>query len=100
MFPFHLRLSIHAHKNCGPKFGIQLLASEDCFVINSIDDYQTPRLDDVLHIPTPWHNSIVKINEKKLFYVTKSGSIKKSILEGKGTGGWNSFKSYFEFICN
>lgn len=26
MFPFHLRFSIHAHNNAGPKFGISLLS--------------------------------------------------------------------------
>jgi pyoverdine/dityrosine biosynthesis protein Dit1 len=28
LFPFHIRLSIHAHNNSGPKFAIRLLPIE------------------------------------------------------------------------
>lgn len=97
MFPFHLRLSIHAHKNDGPKFGIQLLASEDCFVINSIEDHKCPLLSDLLHIPTPWHNSIAEFNNQKPVFVIKSGHILKGYKEGKGEGSWNCERLCYEY---
>ncbi|ODV80071.1 uncharacterized protein CANTADRAFT_21328 [Suhomyces tanzawaensis NRRL Y-17324] len=95
-FPFCLRLSIHAHKNCGPKFGIKLLDSNNCLVINSLEDHKAPILTDLLHIPTPWHNSIVEIDDKKVLYAIKSGHIKNGLEQGKGSGGWNLEKMCFE----
>lgn len=100
MFPFHVRFSIHAHKNCGPKFGIQLLPLQQCNVIKDLDDYNTPALADFLHIPTPWHNTIAQIDGKKTFYVIKSGCIKHGISQGKVKGGWNPQMRQFEVVTN
>jgi pyoverdine/dityrosine biosynthesis protein Dit1 len=97
MFPFHLRLSIHAHNNAGPKFGIKLLSADQVKVITSIDELDAPKTVDYLHIPTPWHNSILKIDNSDYFYVIKSGSITESIANGQGTGEWNKDELYFEY---
>lgn len=97
MFPFHLRLSIHAHNNSGPKFGIRLLSNEQVKVIKSIDDFDTPEMVDYLHIPTPWHNSILKMDHLDHYFVIKSGCIYKGIQAGRGKGSWNPKKLHFEF---
>ena len=86
MFPFHLRFSIHAHNNAGPKFGISLLRGQ-CYPINSIQDHRTPIHTDLLHIPTPWHNSVVKINE--LYYAIKAKKVEDEFAKGSGYGQWD-----------
>lgn len=52
LFPLHVRLSIHAHNNSGPKFAIRLLPLE------KINEKLVS--DKNLHIPTPWHNVVVE----------------------------------------
>lgn len=97
VFPFHLRLSIHAHNNAGPKFGIKLLSDKQVRVISTVEDFDAPENVDCLHIPTPWHNSILKIDETDYYYVIKSGCIAESIDNGRGKGEWNKDELYFEF---
>lgn len=99
-FPFFLRFSIHSHDNSGPKFSIRLLGFENCSVIKTLMDFSTPSYDDLLHIPTPWHNSIVKINDKDPYYVVKSKEILNVINCNKAQGGWNEKKKYFEIKIN
>lgn len=94
IFPYHLRFSIHAHTNSGPKYGIQLLTASDCFVINSLEDHCSPSLSDLLHIPTPWHNSIVVIGKQK--FVIKSEEVYNGYKNG-GEGSWNEDSLCFEF---
>lgn len=68
--PKHIRLSIHAHSNAGPKFAVRLLAAQ------SLDD-SLPNLakffddgdkanveahEQNLLIPTPWRHAIAEIN--------------------------------------
>ncbi|KAK6205098.1 putative spore wall maturation protein [Scheffersomyces amazonensis] len=101
IFPFHLRLSIHSHINSGPKFGIALLSKqgpEKCQVIKKITDHKQPATTDFLHIPTPWHNSIVKINNQDTFFVIKSIEVKEELDKGKGVGGWDSSKLHYTFV--
>ncbi|KAI5962374.1 DIT1 [Candida pseudojiufengensis] len=73
MFPFHLRFSIHAHNNSGPKYGISLLSQngiDEILPINNLKDHKLPpTTTDLLHIPTPWHNSIV-LDGIQLIYTT------------------------------
>ncbi|CAI5755542.1 unnamed protein product [Candida verbasci] len=73
IFPFHLRFSIHAHNNLGPKFGISLLNN---LHINNLSD----KSSDLLHIPTPWHNSIVKIND--VYFVIKAHKVREELKNG------------------
>ncbi|EDO14838.1 hypothetical protein Kpol_364p10 [Vanderwaltozyma polyspora DSM 70294] len=60
VFPHHLRLSIHAHTNQGPKFGIKVISQDQCKIVSSLEDEVEPTFEDLLHIPTPWHNCVVK----------------------------------------
>ena len=64
MFPNHLRLSIHAHTNQGPKFGIKVISQDQCRIIRSLENEEEPIFEDLLHIPTPWHNCIVKFQKQ------------------------------------
>lgn len=89
VFPFHLRFSIHAHNNAGPKFGIRLLASSKCKVIKSLQDSFLPMFDDLLHIPTPWHNCILKLDTEEYFFVCKSEVVKKALAQGSHLGEWS-----------
>lgn len=95
-FPMHLRLSIHAHNNSGPKYGVKLLDSKLCKAVKSIEECSTPSYDDLLHIPTPWHNSIFKLKGKEFYYITKSEIIKKAMIENDYQGSWKEEEGYFE----
>ncbi|EGV66439.1 hypothetical protein CANTEDRAFT_100455 [Yamadazyma tenuis ATCC 10573] len=96
IFPMHLRFSIHAHTNSGPKYGIKLLSNKHCRVINSLEECSSPNYDDLLHIPTPWHNTVLKIEGDSMYYVTKTNNIMKAIQEGTYTGGWDKKSGCFE----
>lgn len=94
LFPHHLRISIHAHKNSGPKFGIKVISQNQCRMVKDLNDIQEPTFEDLLHIPTPWHNCIVKVVENsddsngEQYYLTKSKVIKEAIAAGKFKGEW------------
>ncbi|EMG48580.1 hypothetical protein G210_0817 [Candida maltosa Xu316] len=101
MFPFHLRFSIHAHCNSGPKFGISLLSKtgeNQCQPINSIDDHKEPQNTDLLHIPTPWHNTIVKIDDRDVYFVIKSKKVEQEIENGNGRGEWDPINLHYMFF--
>ncbi|KAF2138219.1 uncharacterized protein K452DRAFT_361306 [Aplosporella prunicola CBS 121167] len=63
LFPNHVRLSIHAHNNAGPKFGIRLFpAARNIAVIASLDAVDEPQPTEfAFQTPTPWHNCVVEI---------------------------------------
>ena len=63
LFPLHIRLSIHAHNNSGPKFAIRLLP------INKVSEKLVA--DKHLHIPTPWHNVVLEDSEGKFLLMKK-----------------------------
>lgn len=90
MYPFHLRLSIHAHNNSGPKFGVRMLSHKECKIIRSLKDSDaTPVFDDLLHIPTPWHNCVIKIeDEKDYYFIGKSEVALRAISNGTYGGKW------------
>ncbi|CCH43697.1 Spore wall maturation protein DIT1 [Wickerhamomyces ciferrii] len=89
LFPFHLRLSIHAHTNAGPKYGIRLINTNECKIIKSLDSSDEPSFEDLLHIPTPWHNSIVKVEGHRYIYLTKSRVVLDAVNQGIYTSEWN-----------
>ncbi|KAE8370671.1 Pyoverdine/dityrosine biosynthesis protein-domain-containing protein [Aspergillus caelatus] len=90
MFPDRLRLSIHAHNNSGPKFGIRLFDSATVRTIRQLDSVGSDDGDDdgngdeegtatashLLHIPTPWHNCIVEVAGDPKLYIVKYGVVK------------------------
>lgn len=100
-FPFHLRLSIHAHNNSGPKFAVRLLPKDSCqtieaFGLQSNIDEGGVCVDDYLHVPTPWHNAVLKLEESNSYVIGKSGSIRK-VLEKEGYSGlWDDLDRCFQ----
>lgn len=93
MFPHHMRISIHAHKNSGPKFGVKVIAQDQCSIVKDLNDIEEPTFEDLLHIPTPWHNCVVKVvsnndTNKEQYYLTKSSVIKDALKEGTYKGEW------------
>ncbi|KAI5958807.1 DIT1 [Candida theae] len=103
MFPFHLRFSIHAHNNAGPKFGISLLSqngTEQCLPIENIQNHKEPKCTDLLHIPTPWHNSIVRIGDDETYYVIKAAKVVQDLDDGSGSGGWDPKNLHYVYTAN
>ncbi|KAI9677069.1 MAG: hypothetical protein M1817_006908 [Caeruleum heppii] len=88
VLPLHVRLSIHAHKNSGPKFGVQLLSNETCKPIQSLEKDLQRSTNDLLHIPTPWHNCCFQLEGDATTYVTKAKVVRDGIASGKYEGKW------------
>lgn len=89
MYPFHVRLSIHAHCNSGPKFGIRMLCAQECKIIRNLKDSDaTPVFDDLLHIPTPWHNCVINVEGESHYFIGKSEVAMKAIATGTYQGTW------------
>ncbi|KAI0853561.1 Pyoverdine/dityrosine biosynthesis protein-domain-containing protein [Daldinia vernicosa] len=87
LFPNHIRLSIHAHNNTGPKFGVQLFDPKLVRVVESLSpDSDSMTSPDLLHIPTPWHNCVVKVAGSEVLYVTKAKVVRESLASGEMTG--------------
>lgn len=91
IFPFHVRLSIHAHHNDGPKFGIKLLDKDTCTVLGHIQLKE----DGMLHIPTPWHNAIFKLSDREKFVVSFLRMASEFLKEYKG--GWSEIERCYIF---
>ncbi|KAG6324995.1 hypothetical protein E4U44_007984 [Claviceps purpurea] len=98
LFPHHVRLSIHAHDNAGPKFGIQMLGKHilptDILPPNGTDS----NCCDKLHVPTPWHNCIVEIRGDAHLYITKSSVAHAALLSGEYTGGLRENVGLGEYV--
>lgn len=86
LFPHHMRFSIHAHTNSGPKFGIKIISGQQCRTVRSLDNYEEPSFEDLLHIPTPWHNCVIKLEDA--YYLTKSKVVTDAITSGLYEGQW------------
>ncbi|KAL1837214.1 hypothetical protein VTJ49DRAFT_4115 [Mycothermus thermophilus] len=86
VFPNHVRLSIHAHNNAGPKFGIQLFdAGRVRAVMGLSPDGELMTSLDLLHIPTPWHNSVVQLADSDVVLVTKAKIARAALEAGSMT---------------
>ncbi|KAI0975713.1 Pyoverdine/dityrosine biosynthesis protein-domain-containing protein [Xylaria arbuscula] len=95
LFPNYIRLSIHAHNNRGPKFGIRLFPRNKVRAIDDIDcRYKRVPIYD-FQIPTPWHNSIVKVEGDEIAYLTKASAARQAIADGRYTGKWLDDQGYF-----
>lgn len=92
VFPHHLRISIHAHTNSGPKFGIKVISPKICKTTRTLNIDEEPKFEDLLHIPTPWHNCVVKIegdNPKNAkYYLVKSKTVRDALESGEFVGYW------------
>ncbi|KAH7392180.1 Pyoverdine/dityrosine biosynthesis protein-domain-containing protein [Phaeosphaeria sp. MPI-PUGE-AT-0046c] len=88
LLPNYVRLSIHAHSNRGPKFGICLFPRDRVHAIDSIVDRHALCPSYEFQVPTPWHNSIIKIAGDDMVYLGKAEMVHKVIEEGAYEGGW------------
>ncbi|KAL5000769.1 Pyoverdine/dityrosine biosynthesis protein-domain-containing protein [Aspergillus recurvatus] len=97
LFPHHIRLSIHAHTNAGPKFGIRLFPrgtvraapTAQSFLSASVPE--TEAITNPLYefqIPTPWHNCLVRIEGVEGMLLTRSRIVRDAISRGLCEGGW------------
>ncbi|KXH38998.1 pyoverdine/dityrosine biosynthesis protein [Colletotrichum salicis] len=87
LLPNHVRLSIHAHNNAGPKFGIQLFDPAVVRAVEGLSPDGTPMTSrDLLHIPTPWHNCVVEVEGSPYLLVTKASVPRQAVSLGAVTG--------------
>ncbi|GKT84868.1 pyoverdine/dityrosine biosynthesis protein [Colletotrichum tofieldiae] len=88
LLPNHVRLSIHAHNNAGPKFGIQLFDPAVVRAVEGLSPDGTPMTSrDLLHIPTPWHNCVAEVEGSPYLLVTKASVPREAMTLGAVTGG-------------
>ncbi|KAL2146178.1 hypothetical protein VTI28DRAFT_5018 [Corynascus sepedonium] len=84
LFPNHVRL----HNNAGPKFGIQLFDPSRVRTVQALSaDGELMTSLDLLHIPTPWHNSVVQLAGSDVILVTKAKLARAALAAGSMTGG-------------
>jgi pyoverdine/dityrosine biosynthesis protein Dit1 len=88
LFPNFVRLSIHAHSNSGPKFGICLLPRDQVHAIDSILGRHALCTSYEFQVPTPWHNAIIKVEGDDMLYLGKAELAHKAIQHGDFEGGW------------
>ena len=81
-------LTTQRHNNAGPKFGIQLFDPAQIRVVEALSaaGELTASLD-MLHIPTPWHNSVVQLDGSDFILVTKAKLARAALAAGSMTGG-------------
>ncbi|KAK2019519.1 pyoverdine/dityrosine biosynthesis protein [Colletotrichum eremochloae] len=87
LLPNHVRLSIHAHNNAGPKFGIQLFDPAVVRAVEGLSPDGMPMTSrDLLHIPTPWHNCVAEVEGSPYLLVTKASVPREVMSLGAVTG--------------
>jgi pyoverdine/dityrosine biosynthesis protein Dit1 len=96
--PHHVRLSIHAHNNAGPKFAVSLLTKHKFRPLTSFDglklstNYNQYDERHHLHIPTPWHNCLVEVkDDRDTTYVCKAGLVKAEL---EDSSVWSTRSGY------
>ena len=82
------------HKNSGPKFGIGLLPRQFVRPIRSLEDRLAPESEDLLHIPTPWHNYILRLEHDPMLYLVKSGLVQEALDKKSFDGEWVTSGGY------
>lgn len=88
LLPNYVRLSIHAHPNKGPKFAIRLLPKNMVRPIESLETRHEQVAAYEFQIPTPWHNSIIKVEGDELLYLARAEVAKKAIAGTDFEGSW------------
>ncbi|KAF2649303.1 hypothetical protein K491DRAFT_708249 [Lophiostoma macrostomum CBS 122681] len=88
LLPNYVRLSIHAHDNAGPKFAVRLLPKSMVRPIESLEDRHEPISTCEFQIPTPWHNSIIKVEGDELMYLARAEVAKKAVEGPAFEGSW------------
>lgn len=91
-YSFHVLVqdidTFYSHNNRGPKFGIKLLSCGTCRTVQSLNIDHLQSCEDLLHIPTPWHNCVVSIENDPCYYIVKSKVAKDAIASQEFVGEW------------
>ncbi|KAL0258141.1 dityrosine synthesis enzyme [Diplodia seriata] len=87
LFPSHVRLSIHAHDNSGPKFAVRLLAA---VAVEDLETRDAQKLLDNYHTPTPWHNCLAYVEGEGTPYLIKARAAHDAIAKGCLRGAWTA----------
>ncbi|KAL4972148.1 Pyoverdine/dityrosine biosynthesis protein-domain-containing protein [Aspergillus desertorum] len=102
-FSHRIRLSIHAHTNCGPKFGIRLFprgtmrAAPTAQSLLSLTEFESKSESEFgaitnplyeFKISTTWHACLVRVKGLGPMVLTRSGTIRDVISRGLFEGGW------------
>ncbi|KAF2746336.1 hypothetical protein M011DRAFT_92691 [Sporormia fimetaria CBS 119925] len=88
LFPNYVRLSIHAHSNHGPKYGICLFPREKIRAIDDVGKRHEAVPAYEFQVPTPWHNAVIKVEGDDMVYIGKAEIVKSAIESGEFEGGW------------
>ncbi|KAF2687667.1 hypothetical protein K458DRAFT_360217 [Lentithecium fluviatile CBS 122367] len=88
LLPNHVRLSIHAHNNKGPKFAVRLLPKTMVRPIESLENRFEPVSAYEFQLPTPWHNSIIKVEGDELLYLARSQVARNAMAGPDFEGAW------------
>ncbi len=81
-------LTVQSHNNAGPKFGIQLFDPAQIRAVEALSaEGELTASLDMLHIPTPWHNSVVHLDGGEFILVTKAKLARAALAAGSMTGG-------------
>ncbi|KAF2278854.1 uncharacterized protein EI97DRAFT_448670 [Westerdykella ornata] len=88
LLPNYVRLSIHAHNNRGPKYAICLFPRDKIRAIDSVKKRHELVPAYEFQVPTPWHNSAIKVAGDDIIYIGKAEIVKAAIEAGDFEGGW------------
>ncbi|CAK1362765.1 unnamed protein product [Cercospora beticola] len=88
VLPNYIRLSIHAHNNAGPKFGINLMGRQVRATNSLPPDGSRPESCDLLHVPTPWHGCIVEVAGHDHLYLAKAEQVRAAVHDNKILAAW------------
>lgn len=92
LMPRYIRLSIHAHDNAGPKFAVRLMPFKpvsDSSGLVVTQEHAVAESHSHLHVPTPWHNSLVDVHDgdgEVETMLCKAKVVEDALKEGKFTG--------------
>jgi hypothetical protein len=88
LLPNYVRLSIHAHNNAGPKFAVRLLPADKVRAIDSLETCQEPNPVYEFQLPTPWHNTMIKVEGDEFLYLGRSQIARKALESPDYSGSW------------
>lgn len=88
LLPNYVRLSIHAHNNAGPKFAVRLLPANKVRAIDCLETRLEPNPVYEFQLPTPWHNSMIKVEGDEYMYLARAQIARKALESPDFTGSW------------
>lgn len=88
LLPNYVRLSIHAHNNAGPKFAVRLLPANKVRAIDCLETRTEPNPVYEYQLPTPWHNSMIKVEGDEFLYLARAQIARKALESPDYTGSF------------